>query len=125
MSDTNFIKEYFFPDASIGQINTLIETPQRLSLLYIYSPDCIACQDAKIVIDLFRSTFRSEVPVATINALAMPDVWDAFGLKTLPSFLMVGNGEAIAEQSGSISLQILMQMKNDAQRTFSDGVKHG
>jgi thioredoxin-like negative regulator of GroEL len=83
-------------ELTIDELNRRIDDEATLSLLYIYSDSCQACNPA------ITATMREMIQIDTVavNADSIPDIWVAFGLSVVPTWLLVGKGRAFAEWPG-------------------------
>lgn len=83
--------------ATIEEINSLIGGAERPAFLYAYSDDCIGCVAAKPKIEAAYHRHGHSIPFALVNVQALPEVWEAFGLASIPTILLVGNDQALLE----------------------------
>jgi thioredoxin-like negative regulator of GroEL len=83
-------------EPTIEELNHRIEDETRLSLLYVYSDSCRACNPA----DAKAMQVMTRVDTVAVNADAVPNIWTAFGLSAVPTWLLVGKGQAFAEWPG-------------------------
>lgn len=80
----------------IEELNRRIDDETRLSLLYIYSDTCRVCNPA----DAKAMQTMTRLDTVAVNADVVPSIWAAFGLSTVPTWLLVGKGQAFAEWPG-------------------------
>lgn len=90
-------------ETSVEEINFLIDMSDAPSILYLYSDDCSGCNKVKPEIVATFKKFGQEYRFVRINASLVPDVWDAFGIESIPTVLIVGGGEALTECTGHLT----------------------
>lgn len=87
-------------DRIIDEINRRVDDASALSLLYLYSSACRACDPtaAQAVREL------TQLDSLAVNVDAIPEIWTAFELGAVPTWLLVGQGQAIAEWPGVLEV---------------------
>lgn len=109
----------FGDDLDMEQVNSMIGARDKVGLLYIYSKSCAACSVAKPLYDELKA---ASLPInfGTVCTDTMPDVWEAFSLTSIPSFLFVGGEQALGECRFPTSTALLKSMAEKAQAILTN-----
>ena len=92
------------------EANALIDAPDTITVLYVHSEDCVACRTMRPTIERVVTELAGIAEVVSIDALRFGDIWEAFGIASIPAFLAVGSGQAYAELSGIVESRAIVEM---------------
>jgi len=72
------------------------------ALLYFKSPTCVPCRQMKPAVDEVRDYFGEHVNVAEVDIFERPDLATKHGVKTVPSFVVIVDGQVADMRVGSM-----------------------
>lgn len=106
-------------NGTIEAINALIDARERPGFIYVYAANCGACEQAIGKVDQLAQE-NEDIVFCKIDATAVPEVWDAFALASVPACLIVGNGGALSEFPGALKIDAMRTRIANARMAMAD-----
>ena len=96
---------------SVGSVNFMEEVMQseRPVLVDFWAPWCGPCRMVLPVVEEIAEE-RPDVKVVKVNVDEEPELANRFGIMTIPTLMVVKNGEVIARSSGAKPKKAILAM---------------
>ena len=70
-------------------------------LLDFFSPNCTYCRQMELVLDDIEKEYKNKVSIKRIDATKAPDLSSIYGIRSLPTLVLMQNGTEIKRSTGS------------------------
>jgi len=94
---------------SVEQFDTLIKESSPV-LVDFYADWCGPCQAMMPVVDNVDAELGEKATVVKLNVDEVPDIAGRFGVMSIPTFLVVKDGEEHKRHTGASSMEELVEL---------------
>lgn len=87
-------------------------------LIDFYSPDCAPCRTMNPVIESVADKAGDEIKVCKINVREEKDLAEKFGIMSIPTLVVMKNGEIVNRSIGVTGKKAVVDMLNQQNNQF-------
>jgi thioredoxin 1 len=102
----------------LNESNFDTETSTGTTLVDFYADWCMPCKRLAPVLDSLAQVLEGKVTVAKINIDESPDVAKKFNVRSVPTLVVIRDGEVVNRQTGAGNEQQLLEFVNSSKGTI-------
>ena len=102
----------------LNENNFDTETSTGVTLVDFYADWCMPCKRLSPVLDSLSQTLKGQVTVAKINIDESPTVAEKFNVRSIPTLIVIKDGEVVNRQTGAGNEQQLLEFVNSSKGTI-------
>ena len=102
----------------LNESNFDTETSTGTTLVDFYADWCMPCKRLAPVLDSLAQVREGKVTVAKINIDESPDVAKKFNVRSVPTLVVIRDGEVVNRQTGAGNEQQLLEFVNSSKGTI-------
>lgn len=96
-----------FTDANFNE--TVLEN-DKLSVIDFWAPWCGPCKMVGPIIDELAKEYDGKVSIGKVNVDDNPEISQKYGVKNIPTILLIKNGEVVDKKVGAVPKHLLTKM---------------
>jgi len=102
----------------LNESNFDTKTSSGTTLVDFYADWCMPCKRLAPVLDSLSRTLEGQVTVAKINIDENPNVAQKFDVRSIPTLVVIKDGEVVSRQTGGGDEQQLLEFINSSKGTI-------
>jgi len=102
----------------LNESNFDTETSTGTTLVDFYADWCMPCKRLSPVLDSLSQTLEGKVTVAKINIDESPNVAQKFGVRSIPTLIVIKDGKVVNRQTGAGNEQQILEFVNSTKGTI-------
>lgn len=103
-------------EAHKGTAEKLVQGKDKPVLVQFYADWCGHCQEVRPEVDKASQQLCGEVDVVRVNVDRNSDLADKFGIKGLPTMVVVNKGQVVAKSVGAESAEDVVKLARRGQK---------
>ena len=96
----------------LNENNFDTETSTGTTLVDFYADWCMPCKRLSPILDSVAETLTGKVTVAKVNVDESPNVAKKFGVRSIPTLVVIRDGQVVNRKTGGGTTQQLLEFVN-------------